>query len=77
MTQPADAATTVLVGLPSDITVLRQERPEVAEQWRVAVRRSLGGALDDGMVVAGFTEEGHYVLDRTRGTALPTNGVPR
>lgn len=54
----------VLVGLPEDITALRRDKPEVAERWRRAVRGSLGRALDEGMPVMGFTEQGHYVIDR-------------
>lgn len=66
-----------LVGLPEDITALRQERPEVAEQWRVALRQSLGRALEEGLAVVGFTEEGHYVLDRTPTEAGSANGRAR
>lgn len=68
---------TVLVGLPEDITGLRRDRPEVAEQWRLAVRQSMGRALDEGMCVVGFTEEGHYVLDRGPAQARSTNGLAR
>ena len=68
---------TVLVGLPEDITALRRDRPEVAELWRVAVRGTLGRALDRGMPVVGFTEQGHYVIDRTAVEASPASVVDR
>jgi predicted GNAT superfamily acetyltransferase len=64
-TQPDTGAPTVLVGLPKDITVIRRDRPEVAERWRTVVRRTLGRAIDHGIPVVGFTEQGHYVIDRT------------
>jgi predicted GNAT superfamily acetyltransferase len=56
---------TVLVGLPEDITAIRRDRPELAERWRTVVRRTLGRAVDHGMPIVGFTEQGHYVIDRT------------
>lgn len=68
---------TVLVGLPEDITALRRDRPEVAEQWRLAVRESLGRGLAAGRSVVGFTEEGHYVLDGGPAETRSPNGVPR
>jgi predicted GNAT superfamily acetyltransferase len=68
---------TVLVGLPEDITALRRERPEIAEMWRLAVRSSLGEALDGGLPVVGFTEQGHYVIDRTGAVRDPQAEVVR
>lgn len=65
----------LLVGLPEDITDLRRRRPEVAEQWRTAVRTSLGRALDEGTPVVGFTEEGHYVIDRSAGGVRGRTGA--
>ena len=77
VTAPDHGAPMVLVGLPEDITALRQKRPEVAEQWRLAVRQSLGRALEEGLAVVGFTEEGHYVLDRTPAEVRSADRVAR
>ena len=76
VTAPDNGEVTVLVGLPEDITALRRDRPEVAERWRVAVRESLGRALDRGVPVVGFTEQGHYVIDR-RPAEMPSTAVVR
>lgn len=75
VTTPGDEASMRLVGLPEDISALRQERPEVAEQWRVTVSQSLGRALEEGLAVVGFTEEGHYVLDQPPDDGGAVNGV--
>jgi predicted GNAT superfamily acetyltransferase len=65
VTHPDTGEPTLLVGLPADITAIRRDRPEVAERWRTVVQRTLGRAVDHGIPVIGFTEQGHYVIDRT------------
>lgn len=59
-----NGAQIVLVGLPGDITAIRRDSPRTADRWREAVRSSLGVALHGGHRVVGFTEHGHYVIDR-------------
>ncbi|MCG5213899.1 GNAT family N-acetyltransferase [Streptosporangium sp. KLBMP 9127] len=59
----ADAAV-VLVAVPEDVEALRRGAPEVAAEWRHAVREVLGGLLADGARVTGFHRRTYYVLER-------------
>ncbi|KHL17229.1 putative GNAT superfamily acetyltransferase [Mumia flava] len=58
------ASGTVLVGVPSDIEALRADRPDVAAQWRLALRETLGGLLAGGARIRGFDRTGYYVVDQ-------------
>lgn len=65
---PAAAATgdreTFTVPTPDDIVVLRRTSPADADAWRRRVRLELGGPLDAGATVVGFTRDGEYVVAR-------------
>lgn len=50
------------VATPDDILVLRRTDPPAAIEWRRRMREELGGALDDGAEVVGFTRDGEYLL---------------
>ncbi|TYB68411.1 GNAT family N-acetyltransferase [Nonomuraea sp. PA05] len=52
----------LLVGTPRDVERLRRQDAAAARAWRMAVREALGGALDAGARVSGFTERGEYVV---------------
>lgn len=54
----------VLCATPDDIVAIRRREPDVALQWRRALRETLGAAMNDGYSVAGFTRSGWYVLER-------------
>lgn len=54
----------VLVATPRDIEALRRTDPQAGREWRMAVRRVLGGLLAEGARVTGFTDEGDYVVKR-------------
>src|SRR5438477_6879545 len=54
----------LLCTVPWDVAILRRENPELAAAWRLALRRTLGGALHDGYTVGDFTKTGSYVLTR-------------
>jgi predicted GNAT superfamily acetyltransferase len=58
------AGNVVLCETPADIVELRREDPELALRWRIALRETLGSALNDGYGVSGFTRAGWYVLGR-------------
>jgi predicted GNAT superfamily acetyltransferase len=60
---PAGAAT-IRVATPDDIVRLRRTDPGDAHDWRLRVRDELGGALDAGGVVTGFTRDGEYLVAR-------------
>lgn len=56
------AAPVLLCQAPGDVVALRQDRPEVADQWRRALRDTMGRALADGYATVGMTRSGWYVL---------------
>ena len=60
---PPDPVIT-LVPTPEDVVVLRRTDPGAAAEWRQRVRRDLGGLLDSGGVVTGFTGDGEYEVAR-------------
>lgn len=62
-TRSRDTARLLLVRVPTDIEAMRLTRPDLAQQWRLAVRDVLG-ALDEGAGVTGFSRSGYYVVDR-------------
>jgi predicted GNAT superfamily acetyltransferase len=59
-----DVAPVLLVQPPADIESLRKTDPELAKQWRMAVREVLGGPLAEGAYVSGMTDTGYYVVQR-------------
>lgn len=52
-----------LVLVPHDVERLRVTDPAAARSWRSAVREVLGGLLDSGGRVVGFTRDGSYVVE--------------
>jgi predicted GNAT superfamily acetyltransferase len=60
---PADAET-IRISTPDDIVRLRRTDPGAAHDWRLRLRAELGGELDAGGVVTGFTRDGEYVVAR-------------
>ncbi|MBB3678273.1 putative GNAT superfamily acetyltransferase [Modestobacter versicolor] len=63
-----------LVAVPPDVETLRARAPQLAAQWRLAVREALGGALDAGARVHGFAREGWYVVDGVAPAGAPEPG---
>ncbi len=68
--QPLIGTPRVLLEIPADIARLRRERPELAEQWRSAVRLAFRTAFDAGYRAVHFLREetdgnrrGFYVLE--------------
>jgi len=53
-----------LVAVPRDIEALRISNPELALQWRIALRESLEALMADGAQITGFDRAGRYVLRR-------------
>lgn len=62
--QSPTTATSRLVQAPEDIVALRQERPAVAAQWRLAMREALTAAFEDGLEVVGVSRDLWYVVGR-------------
>jgi predicted GNAT superfamily acetyltransferase len=55
-----------LVRVPADIEAIRQVDPDLAREWRTAVRQVLGQSLGGGSRVTGFTRDGCYVVEGGR-----------
>ncbi|MHB8244110.1 MAG: GNAT family N-acetyltransferase [Acidimicrobiales bacterium] len=60
--RPSSPASTFAVEVHPDIEALRHSKPELAQQWRLAVRAVLGGALAQGATVLGLDDEGRYIV---------------
>lgn len=52
------------VRIPDDIEAIRAANPELARQWRHAVRESLGRAVQHGWQAQDATRDGWYVLTK-------------
>ncbi len=62
---PFDARTGVwLCQVPLDVVAMRRRAPDQARAWRLAVRETMGRALDAGYTATSMTREGFYVLTR-------------
>jgi predicted GNAT superfamily acetyltransferase len=55
--EPALDRPRILLEIPSRIGLMRRDHPEIAEQWRLAVRQGLLGAYAAGFVAIGFVNE--------------------
>ncbi len=58
----ADSGGGFLCRVHPDIALLRREDPVLADSWRAATRRVMGGALAAGGRVLGLDEAGGYVI---------------
>jgi predicted GNAT superfamily acetyltransferase len=53
-----------LLRVPDDVVALRRIRPELAREWRLALREALTAAFADGLEVVGVSRDSTYVLAR-------------
>ncbi|NYI99642.1 putative GNAT superfamily acetyltransferase [Nocardioides thalensis] len=60
------AVTRYAIQVPDDIERIRRSAPDLADRWRRALRKALGGLLDDGAEVATFSTVEGYVVDAVR-----------
>lgn len=60
----AARSSVALVAVPRDVEGLRASRPDLAREWRIAVRDVLGGLMADGGHITGFDRTGWYVVER-------------
>jgi predicted GNAT superfamily acetyltransferase len=60
----ATSSRVLICQVPEDIVSLRRTSPPIARSWRLALRRSLSGAMKAGYRVTGATRTGWYVLQR-------------
>ena len=59
-----DRAVIELVQIPEDVVALRNADPSLARRWRLALRETLGAALEEGAHADGITRDGWYVVRR-------------
>jgi predicted GNAT superfamily acetyltransferase len=52
--------------VPVDVVALRAGDPALGRRWRLALRSTMGRALQDGYSVVTMTKDGHYLLERSR-----------
>jgi predicted GNAT superfamily acetyltransferase len=60
-----ERGTVELVRIPDDIVALRNADPGLARRWRLALRETLGVALEEGYRADGITRDGWYVVRRS------------
>lgn len=54
----------LLCGVPDDAVALRARSPELARQWRLALRETMGAVMASGYAATSMTPDGYYVLER-------------
>ena len=54
----------LLCQVPDDVVVLRGANPELAHEWRLALRHALGRSLEQDYVITGAPRSGWYVLEK-------------
>jgi predicted GNAT superfamily acetyltransferase len=59
-------------GIPADIERVRQDDPQLARAWRLALRDVLGGAMQAGYRITGFARPGYYLLQEGPRAAVRT-----
>ena len=68
LAQEVDAPdSAVLCYIPEDIIEMRSSNPALALRWRLALRKELQHRLQSGWAIAGFTEEGAYIVSHHKG----------
>lgn len=60
----AGSTSILLCQVPEDIVALRRSDPAMARAWRLAVRRALGDAFEEGYEATGASRTGWFVLQR-------------
>lgn len=66
---PATIGVEAFIEIPTRITEIERQSPELAAEWRQATRMAFIRAIDAGFVIIDFvrgSETGKYVLSRTR-----------
>jgi predicted GNAT superfamily acetyltransferase len=52
--------------VPVDIVAMRRRQPELAAGWRLALRATMGRAMQAGYLATGMAGDGSYLLERPR-----------
>lgn len=64
-----EAVGSAVVGcqIPADVVELRTRNPGLAREWRLALRQTMGTAIESGYVATSITRNGCYLLQRRPG----------
>ena len=62
--QEDSTARVLICQVPDDIVGLRSTKPRLAHEWRLALRRALGGSLANDYAITGATRSGWYILEK-------------
>ena len=54
----------LLCQVPPDVVAMRRVDPELAGEWRLALRATMGRAMEAGYVATGMDRDGSYLLER-------------
>lgn len=60
----APGAPVLACQVPVDVVDLRRRDPGLAREWRVALRDTMGRAMQDGYIACFVTDDGRYLLER-------------
>ena len=60
----ATGAVVLGIQIPADVVELRTGNPTLAREWRLALRQTLGVAVESGYVATSITRDGCYILQR-------------
>jgi predicted GNAT superfamily acetyltransferase len=64
-TEPPGPGVPVLCQVPADIVAMRGLQPDLAAEWRRALRHTMGRAMQAGYVAVAMTPDGSYVLEKS------------
>jgi predicted GNAT superfamily acetyltransferase len=62
----AGPAAPLMCQVPEDIVAMRRLHPELAGEWRLALRATMGRAMQSGYLATGMAGDGSYLLERGR-----------
>lgn len=58
-------APAVSISVPENVTVLLRDQPDIAQEWRIAIRNAFTHYLQRGYVAANFTKNGYVLFQAT------------
>jgi predicted GNAT superfamily acetyltransferase len=61
---PISAARSLRCQVPPDIISIRQDNAGLGREWRLALRATMGRAMQEGFVATSMTHDGWYLLER-------------
>jgi predicted GNAT superfamily acetyltransferase len=59
-----ESGSAIMCQVPEDIMAVRRRDPGLAREWRLALRATMGAAMDAGYSAKSITRDGWYLLER-------------